>query len=345
MILPVLHGPQSGRPLQERRDWWEDTRNLLRNFAMKSSRHVLFDANAKTGPSCEPVVYNGDDASSGNTRSPLPCTTEIHAGPRTIWTAADVAIPQTELGFCTNSGVLEEFESGNCHDDHQVVALRLEWIQKRPEEAKKPARVCRHDRTAILTQLQSIDLSHICAADWEVDMESQVQSFNAAVHASLQAACPVHKHAKKKHFISDLAWKFRAEKLQLRRRLQTARKDACRSILRFVFWFWRERQSRSDEIRQQTLTMHFAHGPSIRCGIFRLTCHYATVARALKKELQQSRQRRLVSALADTDEKTAAGTLLHVLKSFLRSHKPQETKEGRLASCQEEHSHNLHLTR
>ena len=69
----------------------------------------------------------------------LPCATDLPRGPRETWTAVDgqshhcndcVVIPQAEISFCTRSYVMEDFEPGNSFDDHQVVEVQIQWMQK-----------------------------------------------------------------------------------------------------------------------------------------------------------------------------------------------------------------------
>jgi hypothetical protein len=183
--------------------------------------YVLLDANAKTGPRCDPIVFDRDDASSANTgflldflaerTLCLPSTSQMHQGSDHTWTAPDgiaqhridfVAIPQDEICYCTYSCTIDQFDPGNCQED-QAVALQLQWIQDRVISRKHTNKACQFDRHAIAGQARSIDMSHLQASSWNEDVETHVQSFNAAIHNTVKQICPIRRQGKKKHYIPD----------------------------------------------------------------------------------------------------------------------------------------------
>jgi hypothetical protein len=94
-------------------------------ITVKNSRHILMDANAKTGPTQPPIVFEKDDQTSSNTPfllefldmfgQCLPCTSSVQQGPQHTWTTPDgltehridyIAIPQELLPRCSWSGVV-----------------------------------------------------------------------------------------------------------------------------------------------------------------------------------------------------------------------------------------------
>eukprot|EP00435_Cladocopium_sp_Y103_P058160 s489_g20.t1 len=346
----VLHGPQSGRALQERRDWWSDTQELVSNFCSEFPLYVLMDANAKTGPSCEPIVFSHDDASSANTDFMLqflrdnalclPCTSDLHDGLQHTWTAIDgmsfhridyVAIPQEELTRCTHSAVLDSFEPGNCVDDHRAVGLQLQWSTSQTYPAGSHSHKMAFNRNSIRANRDCLQLHTLQAADWTTDIESQVRGFNHGVLQSLQTACPKSHASRKKPFLSDFVWSLRKTKLQLQRRLKHARWNQRQDCLRLAFWAWSHLQSgRSSEPVDVVLASHAAHTVSITCSFVSLTCRYTVTARLLKRELQHCKQLHLQSELETTTDKTSAGELLHLLKPFLGSSNPKKQKKAGL---------------
>ena len=288
----VLHAPQSGRPFQERRDWWAETNQILHVHTGSVSLYVLIDANAKTGRSCEAIVFDKDDHCSANTEFLreflqerglcLPCTSHIHQGADHTWTAPDgqtqhridfVAIPTTELSFCTHSCVVEHFDIGNSHEDHRASALQLQWTQDRVIRYHSKAQIGRVDRNAIIEKRNLLDLQTVCASPWHEDVETHVQSFNTAMHSALQAACPMHKQGKKKYYLTHEAWTLRSAKLHLRRRLQNARRQSSLDTLRLVLWAWKH-QDDSQEHRCQTIAQHAAYVNTTLCITLHLNCRY-----------------------------------------------------------------------
>ena len=333
--LCVLHAPQSGRALSERRAWWEETQHILNQYVGDLSVYVFIDANAKTGPCCEPIVFTHDDSSSANTAFLieflknfglcLPSTTAIHRGHHGTWTAPDglthhridfIAIPQNEMCFCTQSCSIDHFETGNGHEDHQAVGVQLQWIQDRKIRPSTGRKTGRHDRNAIIAQEHVIDLAAIQTCAWNADIETQVQSLNQALHCTLQAACPRHKQGKKKQYLPAEIWEYRVAKLHLRRRLQTARRQSCRDSLRLVFWAWKHHDVEQDHTAQ-ILHYHAVHANTVICSIFHLNCKYYRITRRLRRELQQSKSRQLSHALEQITEVTPASTLLQTMKPFI----------------------------
>lgn len=333
--LCVLHAPQSGRPLSERRTWWEETHHIFKQFLGEVSVYVFMDANAKTGPCCEPIVFAHDDTRSANTDFMieylktfglcLPSTTDLHQGSHSTWTAPDgltqhridyIAIPQNELCFCTQSCSIDCFDAGNGHEDHQAVGVQLQWIQDRKIRLSHGLQRGRFDRDAIMTQANVIDLAAVQTCAWTEDIETQVQSLNQAIHCTLQTACPRHKQSKKKQYLSSDLWDYRTAKLHLRRRLQNARRQHSLDSVRLVFWAWKHRNDESDSIAV-ALCNHAAHTNTVLCSIFHLNCKYYRLTRIMRRELMHSKSRHLSQVLAQTNEATSAGMLLQTLKPFI----------------------------
>ena len=63
----VAHAPQSGRPREEREQWWATLSALLFTHVQSEPLIIMIDANASSG-SCDDLhVFAHDDAASGNT--------------------------------------------------------------------------------------------------------------------------------------------------------------------------------------------------------------------------------------------------------------------------------------
>ena len=329
--LVVLHAPQSGQPLPNRRTWWEDTSALMDQFCRQQPAYVMIDANAKTGPCSEPIVFQNDDNKSGNTdffidflRNAglcLPCTTDAHQGAHATWTSPDglsshridyVAIPEQHLARCCLSQVLHTFDNGNSHVDHAASALQLQW----ETWSSKPisdlgART--HDRSKVAASRNQLDSNNFHVESWECDIEQQVEKLNSHLHDILHTACPKNKDKPKKSFITDETWTLRAEKLQLHKRIRQSRKQQCRDFLAYAFRSWSGRFTDDESTEAQ------AHQVSVQCNHLLLTCRHWASARKLRQLLQRDKFASLNQVIADSGPQSSAGTLLHALKPFIGS--------------------------
>eukprot|EP00435_Cladocopium_sp_Y103_P068227 s350_g31.t1 len=342
-LFLVLHGPQSGRPLQERRSWWSATSELIRQYRADLPLFVLMDANAKTGPSCEPMIFNCADVSSANTEYLrsflhdhdlcLPSTSDVHQGEHATWTGVDglsqhridyVAVPQQALSQCTLSTVVEEFEPGSRFDDHRAVALQLQWHTSSSGSSDASKSSLSYNRAAIGQKAADIDLSCFRAQPWHTDIETQVCHFNRAILQSLHESCPIGRSCPKKPFFTEEVWQLRVAKLHLRRRLQLARKQTGRDALRLVFWIWRKAPTSADF--HDDLSQHLAHGATVLCAMVHLNCEYFSVARKLRFALQHCKRQQLATELSATSDKTSAGEILHLLRPYIGPSNPKKQK-------------------
>ena len=348
----VFHAPQSGRTLQERRDWWQSTQQIVHQFACGLPLYLLIDANAKTGPAEPPIVFEQDDAVSANTAFfraflhenslCLPCTSaSVHPDRRTTWTAVDglsthridyIAVPQTDLPHCVHSEVLDTLDPGNSFDDHHAVALQMRWTSHTLGATAQRLTSTWHDRAAIRAQKEHIKLDNVVPCEWHADIERHVTTFNHQVLEQLHTACPLRRQGPKKPFLIDEVWQLRAAKLHLRKRLQTARKLMSLDCLRLAFWAWQSADTgRSDHDNSQAIVeQHHAHVSSTWCAFVRLNCRFYTLARQLKKMLQTSRTRHLQAELQTMTGTTSAGEILHRLRPFLGSTNPKKQKKAGL---------------
>ena len=330
-FLIVMHAPQSGQPLPIRRQWWEDTGNIAEQTCQNHPIYVMIDANAKSGPCNEPTVFQNDDTMSGNTdflldflrarELCLPCTTEVHQGTNATWTSPDglsshridyVAIPAQQLDRCCHSQVLHTFDSGNSHADHAASAIQLHWETWSPGP-KKGSKASTHDRTKVASCRHLLDSTPFHVAEWDCDIEHQVQRLNSDLHDMLHTACPKSRSLPKKPFITAETWQIRTDKLNLHKRLRHSRKQQSRDLLALFFRSWRGRMNQ--EVHNQAQ----AHRISIDCQHLLLTCKHWACARRLRRHLQHDKLASLNQVIADTGPQASAGTLLHTLKPFIGS--------------------------
>ena len=339
-FVAVLHGPQSGRPLQERRLWWEETGNILHCFCDGHPLYILMDANAKTGPMQPPIVFNHDDQTSSNTPfliefldslgHCLPCTSTIHEGSQHTWTTPDglnehridyVTIPQETLPRCTWSGIVSTLDTGHVSSDHTATAIQLTWTETISASHRAPKRL-NHDRSKIQHCWDKLDFSNFTAEEWMCDIETQVQKMNTSFHSALQEACPLIKTQPKKSFIDDQTWQLRATKLGLRKRLQHAKRQSRFDLLSKLFQIWRG--------TNQDVTPFVHHETTVLCGTLKLSCEYWRCSKQLKQRLQKLKTNALQAVIADSGSQASAGALLHVLKPFIGSTNPKKQKQASL---------------
>ena len=336
----VLHAPQSGRSNQERTQWWSETTGIANDLCRDQPVFVLMDANAKTGPSLVPVVFEHGDACSGSTshlisfledlQLCLPCTCDVHRGEHHTWTSPDgssvhridfVAVPQTFLPCCTHSQVLHSFDGGNAHEDHIATAIQLTWTAER-RCIQAPRRHLQHDRAKIATNHSKIDAQSLVPHSWTTDIETQVQGINGDLEQALQKACPLEATKPKKWFISDVTWSLRSEKLQLRKRLKQARRQSAYDLCALMFRRW------ADTISPQEILEADAHRTMVLCCELHLSCRFWSCTKKLKCHLSTDRNRKLEETLQTTGSQASAGALLHALKPFLGPTNPKKIKKA-----------------
>ena len=347
-FFTVLHGPQSGRQLQERKQWWEETRTLVSGMCQQFPNYVMLDANAKTGPMSPPMIFEQDDSVSGNTKFLLefltdmdlclPCTSAVHTGAQSTWTTPDglqdhridyVAIPQSFLARCTWSSLVPTLDTGNEHHDHTATALQLDWHEEIQGHSTRKA-LRHHDRNKIKQSRHCIDLSSVIVPSWTCDIETQVRDLNETVHAQLQSICPRDRTKPKKPFIDDATWALRAEKLGLKKRLSAARHQTKFDLQCRFFKQWAKKVSPEEHLANQQ------HSQSMYCQILRLTCQYRSCTRQLKCKLQKLKSTQLQQAIADVGYQASAGTLLHVMKPFIGSTNLKKCRKASLPIVKKE---------
>ena len=339
-----MHAPQSGRPLGERKTWWEETQEIANAHCKDIPLIALIDANAKSGPKRPPIVFENDYVCSANTdffinflqaqSLYLPCTSQIHSGTNDTWTAPDgvhrhridyVAVPFDWSDACVHSSVIHDLDQGNANDDHQAVGIQLIWNVKEEVPSKRTPKAV-FQREAIGQCRQSIECSAIKPVSWNTDIETQVQQLNEQLLQQVCKACPITPSAPKKRCFSGSVWELRAQKLALRHRIRKATKGQIQSSLRFFFQLWK-----SPATSSRTIVQHHAYEHTNLCIHFRLQCQYVVLARSLRKQLRLYKMQALNEEIATLNEQAPAGEILHCLKPFLGSTNPKKIKRACLS--------------
>ena len=158
------------------------------------------DANAAPGARDDVVVFSEGFSSSVNTSDfrdllttwdlYLPATSHVHVGTNDTWQSLDgntqhcidhIAIPQSWWQCCTHSQVLTEFDLATAHDDHQVVALQLQWAEtalsaKQHNDDDSLAKPCAYAADPSYDAV----IKAITAQPWQVDVETQALRLHSA---------------------------------------------------------------------------------------------------------------------------------------------------------------------
>ena len=245
IFVLVGHAPHSGHPQATRSTWWTSTTDLLHDLCGENKPYVMIDANAEPGPADGRSVLNTTCTTSKSTplwrqflaehQLALPQTLPLHVGGLATWISPEgstthcldyVAVPVERLPCCTSSQLLESLDLGNEQQDHTPVAIELEWdfhapCPNPPERQLKD----NFDRTIIRTTKMDGFLENFPTMDWATDVDTQVQTFNRAVHGDLHRLCPTKRRGPKKSFINrgDLA--IESQQIDLQESPQTHQKD------------------------------------------------------------------------------------------------------------------------
>ena len=144
------------------------------------------------------------------------------------WTSPDgthrhridyVAVPQNWSASCAHSSVIQDFDRGNAHEDHQAVGLELCWHGVAETEPRRATGASFH-RAAIGPNCNRIACAKIKPASWSTDIETQAQQLNTQLLQQVCLACPVYPAAPKKRCLNGAVWALRAQKLALRKRIK-----------------------------------------------------------------------------------------------------------------------------
>eukprot|EP00435_Cladocopium_sp_Y103_P020241 s592_g4.t3 len=339
--LLVCHAPHSGRPAAERNEWWSTTQLLLEQYCDDAPLFWLLDANAAPGEADGAVVHRAGFATSTNTplfRTALerfslclPATTECHVGPNATWTAVDgvsehcidhIAVPQSWLQYCDHSTVLSEYDLAQLNDDHQVVALQLQWKSCHslpPQQAFKYP-----DPQCFTSAAFQEALRQFRPVDWSVDVEAHADHFEAHLHRTMKQHLPQSQPKAKKLYVTDDIWQMRLQKLALRKQCKVLRRRLSLETLRACFDTWR--------LPADHRSYHevFNYGVSLRCSHVRALCGFQQLKKRMKIQLQQSKQIFLQHALDHTKPDAPASELLRVMRPFIGPTNPKKQKRKTL---------------
>ena len=345
----VAHAPQSGRPREEREQWWEHATEQLRKFTDGAPVFVMIDANSSCGRCDDTHVGVWDSEPTHNTpmfrnfledfQLCLPATTTVHVGPHDTWTSPDgsfsrridyVAVPCDWLWACSHSQVVHTFDLGQEYD-HSLVALELTWNF----EVSAPRRDKRLPNYANWTtphykSLPRDLLANISPPPWHCDIERQVSDFNDAVHGCLAEVRPEGVAKAKKPYITAEIWDCRQMKLRAKTQLRLHRKDWRARFLRATFASWKNLK----HVHCVALDFDSGFDPTQRttmdCTQLRIVSAIYRHAKTLKKMLRCAKAEALQQCVEALPPAASASTILQELRPHIGPSNPLKAKRAAL---------------
>ena len=330
-IFCVLHGPQSGRPAEERELWWTKTVDLLTPYKDIAPLYVLGDLNATTGPTDEYHVHHFDDIVTANTDSVRDFAQQLdlvftssmacHHGPQGTWRSPDghyerridhILVP------VSYSMVLYDIDLGNGDMDHQPVGASLRWTTiVTPETRKQSHRTCpRHsikNNELIRSQLKCYR-----TPPWKCDIHSQVEGLNQHIHQALretqQEVKGSNRNPRRKPFITDEIWEMRSQRNRLKHRLGRTLTALRRELLTSIFSSWRHC------VWSNWWPCHnTGYATLLSCLRMKLGVHLAVLARTIKSALQTAKQKHVQETIDSIPATSSSSQILRLLKPCIGS--------------------------
>ena len=265
--LLVAYAPHSGLSRLDREEWWRHLTEVVHRRKRHEPLIVMIDANAAPGQEDGQAVFGSGGSTSASTdllrmfvaehELCMPCTTTAHQGSTSTWTdptgrssyCIDYVLLSPELASaCNLSRVVTEFDLGHGHWDHEAVAVQLAWKDSVVQDENKKKGGSSFDPAQLTSQICIEVLDAHEPADWEVDIETQVENFNAHVHHELHRHCPKRRNQPKKAYITDELWQLRSEKLALKERLREVGRRARDERLVSFFKSWASAKNHGNQI-------------------------------------------------------------------------------------------------
>lgn len=344
----VAHAPHSGKPRDEREDWWKETTEILTETGAIGNCFWLIDANAEPGPADGATVFCKGLRTSASTilfrdclsklNMCLPSTSHIHIGDRDTWTRPDgsasfcidhIAVPQEWKEFCTRSEVLCDLDLANSRCDHQAVGLELSWWQNSMimPTLKSSPRIAWHETTTKDEVKRAMDKISVPA--WNTDVETQEQHLSSEI-AEILGGRQRESRKPKKCYIDEDIWESRRLMIHSQKRLKQLRQRLGREALWQVFNAWKTKRV------SPLATEHFQYGTTLRCDTLLLLSKLRAQRRIIRHKLKMAKIKLMEKSLEQVNEHTAASSILHLLRGFIGPTNPKKQKKRTLPMLEKE---------
>ena len=337
-----IHGPHTGRPEDEREQWWKETTQILHKAEnVIDEIIVLGDFNARSGPCDGCVTFENDDAPSANTALAvnflrefslcLPATGKQHHGSSATWTAPDgateqridhIAIHGDRLNACTHSEVLTQLDLGH-EGDHYAVGLDMVMIRcGRKHKIASGQDKASFDRTKIKgnKHIQE-DLRLAKPTPWTTDIETQVTALNAVITGALHQHCGKEHPNAKKPFITAEIMELRRIKNAQQRQQTDARKIARCILTRRVFTAWQQGANPWEE-------MPDAFDVQLSVGLLRMGCRIASTTREIHRQVRQAKRDYVEKVIAEIPHDASSSAILTAMRPVIGTSNTRKRKGG-----------------
>lgn len=345
--LLALHAPHSGYAATYRTDWWTETIDIV---DQRYDGDVIFlagDANAEPGPADYRIVCREGFPSSANTEAfrqllqhfdlHLPATGAAHTGENGTWTNFSgtqshcidhIAIPGNWALRCTHSCVVDDFDLGNTHEDHSLVAVQLQWQDSVWTMTRSSAK-----RRLSVPQKRTIDLQQAVGdfipLPWEADIERQAQHAAQHLRQALGDEGSAENYGKKP-YVSHEIWRLRQQKLAHRKKLKEQRQHCKHQLLLKCFRAWKTRQE------DEHADLIFNYGTTCICRNLHTLVLYKRASKKLRFKLTTAKQTQLTATLDNLDSSMPASSVLRALRSFTGPTNPKKLKKANLPIVSDE---------
>eukprot|EP00435_Cladocopium_sp_Y103_P051956 s2437_g16.t1 len=351
--LSAFHAPHSGYSASYREDWWQELQNVFENHLDDGPLFILADANADPGPHDDTCVFSEGYKTTANTflfrellharHLCLPATGACHSGSHATWTGLDgsethtidhIAVPRDYLTSCTYSQVLSDFDLATVHDDHQAVALQLQWTSAIGHCSDRHGipgthKPCVYQSSSELAQR----LATYQPLPWHVDIEEQALDLTLHVRSALNADAS-HRPSAKKLYIDAHAWQLRQSKLHAQRKLRNLRWMLSRQGLQQVFSAWTTARTPSSD---SSRPLGDAYVTSLICTKFKYAVQLIVVKHQLKQHLCKAKQTCITETLKNLGDDAPASEILRHLKKHIGPTNPKKAKIKPLPLVRDSH--------
>ena len=346
--LVVAHAPQSGRPREEREQWWQQFTEVVQGVIDGAPLFLLIDANASSG--FRDGVQVGVHDAPPTVNTPLfrdllvtfdlclPATMEVQCGEQATWTAPDgsysrridyVAIPAAWSWTCSRAEVVQSFDLGQEHDHSlTATAVELQWtthdvILSKTTKTHKHVQV---DHAA--TRLLPVDLlQNFPTPGWSHDIGSHVHAFNDEVHRRVREAQPRAEVAAKKPYVTAEIWRMRKDKLSSKKTLKRQMHSRQTEIAAVIFQQWRQCVARQPMQMTQDSPAACQSAENGLCRLVKSAAQLLHSSRALRIALRQAKAEALQSCVAALPHGCSASSILRELRPHIGPSNPAKAKK------------------
>lgn len=334
LCILSAHAPHSGRDRSDIRHWWEALCATMTRKVGQQLCVVLVDANAHFVEESFPWVGNAGLEKKSNVcaeclldflqRSQLflPSTFDtIHVGQTNTWRNPArstlhrcdyIAIPQSWSTLSLTSWVDGCLDTGRNGVDHVAVVLELKIPWRLGGKSTDWPRV-RIDRRALsgasATQIEQL-LAGLPKQGWAVNIHEQAASMVVNLQKALEEAFPCQRKPPKADYISDKAWKIRAQRRFYRRQLFHSESNYAYRVCMTMFYVWKhytQGNTNAQAWHQRRVVLN-ADSLVLKLQIWAL-------GRQLKAQLLQDKQDHL-SRLADEAAHSSATQIYAKLRAL-----------------------------